>query len=364
MIMDRRRFLKLGGAFAGAALISLRAHAQERFITEQGPWRKFDITTKIAFSEAKGKVQAWVPVPSVNEDDWSKALGSGWKTNAKVAKLEHDEASGADFVYFEWPEGEPIRTAEISSQASTRNRVTHFTKPGKPKPLSDDERRRYTQPTSLMPHDAQLRETAAEITGNAKTDLGKAKAIYEWIVDTKRCGLGGHASQLGSWASGPPANPDCTFLNTLYVGLARVSGLPAREIFGVRVAPSQFGYQSLGARPEDVTSKTHGWAEVWLEDYGWVPVDPGDVRRIVNDEPPGNLQVTDAKVVAARVTLFGACEANWVPYNMATDLVLPHSDGVSVPYLFRPLAWTAAGLSRDRDQPGFTYKVTAKELPA
>ncbi len=364
MIMDRRRFLKLGGAFAGAALMPLRAYPQERFINEQGPWRKFEITTKLAFLEPKGKVQAWVPVPSVNEDDWSKALGSDWKTNAKVAKLEHDKASGADIVYLEWPEGEPAPAAEVSSHASTRNRATDFTRPGKPKPLTDEERRRYIQPTSLMPHDATLRETAAKITENAKTDLGKAKAIYEWIVDKKTCGLGDPALHMEARARIRGSEPDCSFLNTLYVGLARVSGLPAREIFGVRVAPSEFHYQSLDAVPDDVTAKTHARAEVWLEDYGWVPVDPGDVRKIVNEEPPGNLHLNDPKVVAARITFFGAWEGNWVPFNMATDLVLPNSDGVTVPFLVRPVARTEGGLILDRGQSGFSYKVTAKELPS
>ena len=43
--------------------------------------------------------------------------------------------------------------------------------------------------------------------------------------------------------------------------------------------------------------------------WGWVPVDPADVRKVALEEPPGNLPLADAgKVDAARHTLFGAWE--------------------------------------------------------
>jgi transglutaminase-like putative cysteine protease len=49
---------------------------------------------------------------------------------------------------------------------------------------------------------------------------------------------------------------------------------------------------------------------VWLPGSGWTPVDPADVRKVVLEEPPGNLGMTDPKVVAARKALFGSWEGN------------------------------------------------------
>ena len=40
----------------------------------------------------------------------------------------------------------------------------------------------------------------------------------------------------------------CADLNALFVGLARSVGIPARDVYGIRVAPSKYGYKSLGAR--------------------------------------------------------------------------------------------------------------------
>jgi transglutaminase-like putative cysteine protease len=130
------------------------------------------------------------------------------------------------------------------------------------------------------------------------------------------------------------------------------------------VAASQFGYESLGAMPDDVTAETHSRAEVWLADYGWVPATPGDVRRVIGGEGTGNLALTDPRVVAARVTLFGAWEGNWVAYNMANDFLLPDSTGVSVPFLIRPRIITSAGLLEENAPGGFTYKLATKELPS
>jgi transglutaminase-like putative cysteine protease len=364
MVINRRRFLQMSGAFAGAALLPGAGRTQERFIAVQGPWRKFDITTALTFTKPKGKAQAWIPVPAVNADDWARALGSDWVTNAKVARLDRDEASGVELVYMQWDENETSATAQISSHAETRDRITEFTRPIKAEPLSEEDRRRYTAAVSFMPHDVWLRETATKITENAKTDLGKAKAIYEWIVEEQSCDVTDLRMLVGGADRSGAFPQSCDYLTSLFVGLARVSGLPAREIYGLRVAPSQFGFESLGAVPADITAKTHSRGEVWLADYGWVPATPGDVRRVIRDEASGNLELTDPKAVSARVTLFGAWEGNWVAYNMANDFALPEGEGAAVPFLIRPRVMTSAGLLGEEQTQDYSFRLAARELPA
>ncbi len=117
----------------------------------------------------------------------------------------------------------------------------------------------------------------------------------------------------------------CADLNALYVGLVRAQGIPARDVYGIRVAPSKFGYKSLGAGSEVITKAQHCRAETFIAGYGWIATDPADVRKVVLEEPPTNLAMNDPKVVAARSTLFGAWEGNWLAYNTAHDLRLPGS---------------------------------------
>jgi transglutaminase-like putative cysteine protease len=147
------------------------------------------------------------------------------------------------------------------------------------------------------------------------------------------------------------------------VGLARAAGLPARDVYGIRVADSRFGYKSLG-KSGDISKAQHCRAEVWLAGFGWVPVDPADVRKVVLEEPPGNLKLADAKVEVVRRKLFGAWEMNWLAYNFAHDLVLPESAGPEVPFLMYPQGEVAGKRLDSLDPKAFAYAITAREITA
>jgi len=120
----------------------------------------------------------------------------------------------------------------------------------------------------------------------------------------------------------------------------------------------------LGANSEVITKAQHCRAEVFLAGYGWVATDPADVRKVVLEEPPTNLAVGDPKVVAARKTLFGACEGNWLAYNFAHDVALPGSSGPKIGFLMYPQGETAGVQLDSLDADNFKYVITAKELGA
>lgn len=378
MTMHRREFLIFGAAAAASATLAPGlATAQERFIKEAGPWRRFEIVTRLDIVKPQGKVQAWVPMPSLSDDEWSKPLGSDWTTNAKAAKRIRDPKSGLELVHLQWIEGESAPFAEISGGAITRDRATDFSRPLKPTPLTDDERKAYVRPPAPGLAGKAVGRTIGKIIGNAKTDLGKAKAIYEWLADTRECRAGGKGKM--PLINLPPDH--YADVNVLYVALAHAAGVPARIIYGLRVAESQYGYASLGVAAGDVTRAQHCRAEVWLEDYGWTPVDVSDVCWVMKSEPPATAPDPNAKVTSARLTLFGAWEGNWLAYNMADTVTLPGYDlggttgtagsaetppvpGRTVAYLMYPQAETAGGLLDCRDPEHFKYTITAKELPA
>ena len=57
----------------------------------------------------------------------------------------------------------------------------------------------------------------------------------------------------------------------------------ASDIYGIRVAPSAFGYKSLGAGSASISKAQHGRAEVHLKEHGWVAMDP-DVTKVAREE--------------------------------------------------------------------------------
>ena len=154
----------------------------------------------------------------------------------------------------------------------------------------------------------------------------------------------------------------CADLNALYVGLARAAGLPARDVYGIRVAASARGYKSLGASSATITKSQHCRAEVHLPSHGWVPVDPADVRKVALEEPPGNRPLDDEMVKSARARLFGSWEMNWIAYNFGHDITLPGSTAGPLAFFMYPQAETARGRLDCLDPDAFKYEITAREV--
>ena len=366
MSMHRRQFLQAGAAVSLAAALPRVANAQA-FAPKPETWRSFQVVTRIEIAKPQGKMQAWIPLPSVDEPDWTRPAGNSWTTNAKAATVVRDPKYGAQMLHVAWAEGEAAPVVEVTSKFTGRDRAVDLTKPGQPTALSDADRKLYTSPTSLIPTDGIVKETADKITAGRTSEIEKARAIYEWIVDNtfrdakvRGCGVGDIAAMLRTGNLGGK----CADLNALFVGFARASGLPARDVYGIRVVPSKFGYKSLGAGSEVITKAQHCRSEVYLSGFGWVPMDPADVRKVVLEEPPGNLPLADPKVEAARKTLFGAWETNWLAYNVAHDVTLPDANGPRVEFLMYPQAEIAGARLDCLDADAFKYTITAKELTA
>jgi transglutaminase-like putative cysteine protease len=367
MHFERRDFLKTSAAFAFAAGLPQLAAAQGAFSPKPGVWRNFKIVTRLEIAKPEGKTQAWIPLPSVNEKDWFKSIGNQWTTNGKAAKAR-DPHYGAEMLRVEWAEGEKAPVVQVTSNISTQDRAIDLSKPANPSiKLSVAEHKFNTSGSELIPVNGLVKQTSDTIVAGKTTEIEKVRAIYEWVVDNtfrdgkvRGCGVGDVASLIKSGNFGGK----CADLNALFVGLVRAAGIPARDVYGIRVAPSKFGYKALGAGSETITKAQHCRAEVFLKGYGWVATDPADVRKVVLEEPPTNLAISDPKVVAARKTLFGAWEGNWLAYNFAHDVALPGSMGPKLGFLMYPQAETASLRLDCLDPDVFKYTITSNEFTA
>jgi transglutaminase-like putative cysteine protease len=361
--MKRRDFLRS----AGIVSAGLAFPGTKYLFAKQGAsagWRTFELTTDIEVLQPSGLTRVWVPSTLITPTPFERTLSTTYHAEGGKAKFYKYPADSLGIVAAEFPAGvRPVLT--VKSRVETRNIAVDVSAPGRPLKEHHAELQHFLRSTQLLPTDGLVKQTADEITSGKSTDVEKARAIYEWIVNntfrdpkTRGCGLGDIRFMLESKDLGGK----CADLNSLYVGLARAAGLPARDAFGIRVAKSELGYKSLGASSENVTKAQHCRAEVYLRDYGWVPVDPADVRKVVLEEPPGHLALDNAMVVKARARLFGSWEMNWVCYNFAHDVVLPGSTGKPIGFLMYPQAQTDNGMLDSLDAASFKYEITAKEV--
>jgi transglutaminase-like putative cysteine protease len=351
--MKRRDFL---AALAASSLAgrALRATSQEP------RWRRFEITTRIDLSGVRGPARAWVPLALTSPAPFQSSRGHRVGGNASRTRVE--AAGGAAILSAEWDDS-VAAVLEVTLRVDTAGHRVDFLAPSPaPRPANLS---RYLRPTTLIPLDGIVRETADSITGGHRAPLSRARAIYDWIVEhtvrdpeVKGCGVGDIRWMLESKS----LRGKCADLNALFVGLARASGLPARDLYGIRVAAST-RFPSLGRAGGDVTTAQHCRAEVFVEPHGWIPVDPADVRKLIVEERAGvPAPLADPYVRQAREALFGSWEMNWIAFNDAHDVALPGAAGKPLPFLMYPQA-EADGMRRDSlDPERFRYKITAREL--
>lgn len=366
-MLSRRTFLTAGAAATTLAAASRAAWPDPLAFAAAGGWRTFEVRTVIAIASSD-PVQIWAPAAAFDDSGWSRPLGTDWTGNADSVELVRDPVYGAAMVHLAWRGGAGDRRAEILSRVATRDRSVAIDAGGGRAPApSADERALYLKPTAFIPTDGLVKETSDRIVAGAATDRDKARAIYDWLVaNTERvaatpgCGSGDIRAMLSSGRLGGK----CADINGLFVGLARAAGLPARDLYGLRVAPSRFGYKSLGVGSTDVTKAQHCRADVYLEGLGWTPMDAADVRKVMLEEPPTHLSADDPKVMAARRALIGGCEGNWIAFNCGHDLSLPGSPGQPVAFLMYPEG-EVGGVRLDcLDAAAFRYRIEAREISA
>ncbi len=266
-------------------------------------------------------VKLWFPYPTSDLHQTIKDLQ--FRGNYSKFSLSHEPRSGALYLYAEWTGAMKERTMAVTFHARAKERkATTLAETGGPIPPAA---RKYLQSDFWIPSaDWKVVTLAREITAGKKGILPRARAIYDWTVENTRrdpavigCGLGNVEATLATRSG------KCADISSIYVALARAAGIPAREVFGLRLGrPGQ----------TDITDGHHCWAEFYLPGTGWVPVDPADVRRVMIEK---NLDVAGAK--AYREYYFGGVdEFRIVLQKGGRGLALSEGNAEKINYFMYP----------------------------
>jgi transglutaminase-like putative cysteine protease len=368
--MERRRFLKLSGVVTAAAAappIARAAFGGEVSAPGDDGWRTFEVVTEVELWPQDVPAKLWLPLPQYRDTEYQQTLDISWAGDPSKTGIFRDPKYGAPAFYAQWADRSAAPRLQVTNLFRTRNRSVDLTRPGEPNYVPREELDLYLQATAHIPLDGIVRDTASRIAPGASVDsLTRAHAIYEWIVEnTYRdpkiigCGTGDIRFMLESGNLGGK----CADLNALFVGLARSIGIPARDVYGVRVADSAT-WKSLG-KSGDITKAQHCRAEFYHPRFGWIPVDPADVRKVVLEEEKDRvLPLDDPRVRLARQKLFGSWEMNWLAFNTAGDTKLAPETVKALGHFMYPYAEGAKGPLDYYDPQNFQYRMRAREVKA
>ena len=368
MTNSRRSALKtIAGAIALPAFSPI-----SNAIAQSAPnWATYEITTEVSLQSPNGTAETWIPLPLVLDTDYFRTIAINAEASDPKAtnQIYVTPNKQARMLWTKWDRSANNHNVKVSILVSTQNRNLELSAPNPALVLSKTEQQFWTRGTKYLPTDgivkAKSQECLAGLPANA-TDVEKAKAIYNWVVDnthrnpqTRGCGQGDVKLMLETNNLGGK----CADINAVFVALARSAGIPARDVYGIRIADSARGYKSLG-KSGDITKAQHCRAEFYASGYGWMPVDPADVRKVILEET-GGLAVNDPKVLAIRDYLFGNWEMNWMAYNYDHDLLLPGSalgKKGEIPFFMYPQAENKEGRFDSLDPDNFKYKITSRRI--
>jgi transglutaminase-like putative cysteine protease len=163
---------------------------------------------------------------------------------------------------------------------------------------------RWLEPDRLVPLDGRIHRLAAEVTAGRRTDAEKARAIYDYVVDTMSYDKSGTGWGNGDvyWAC-DRRRGNCTDFHALFTGLARAAGIPAKFAIGLPIPPERGAGRVAGY---------HCWSEFWLDGYGWVPVDASEARKhpekreyFFGAHDPDRVQLTEGRDLVLRPAQHG-----------------------------------------------------------
>jgi transglutaminase-like putative cysteine protease len=137
----------------------------------------------------------------------------------------------------------------------------------KDKYLANNEKYQYNHPVI---QDAVKKSLGKDETNNP---YWMARKMFNYIIDNM------YYEMVGGWNTAPAVlergNGSCSEYTFVYIAMCRSVGIPARYVGSLVVRGDK-------ASMDDVF---HRWVEIYLPNYGWVPVDPsGGDRKLPRDQ--------------------------------------------------------------------------------
>jgi transglutaminase-like putative cysteine protease len=314
--MIPRRTIALGFVLTFAVAVLGVAHSARSHTKDSVRSFEFIYLTRIPALPADAKLShIWIPLPQ--SDQYQNI--SNLKIEAPFAYTKHRDPEYAnEYLYLEVPAAKVSEPTEVRvsfevTRHEHRLRLDPRPVSAQPAAVGQPDLRRFLQPDVRVPLQGVIAELAAQETRGIQEPLEKARAIYDYVIATMRYDKSGTGWGNGDaiWAC-TAKRGNCTDFHSLFIGMMRAAGIPARFEIGFPLPSDQHD----GAVPG-----YHCWAEFFVEPYGWIPVDASEAW----------------KHPEKKNYFFGAHDANRLQFTVGRDIRLdPPQQGDPLNYFIYP----------------------------
>jgi len=205
-------------------------------------------------------IRAWVPIPR------AYPFQSGFKLAEASSQVRHidTETSAVRSLHLQQAAAINAPTEFRIEYDYTRHGVRFDLKPERVCSCNpnDPALKPFLQEAPHVVFAPELRALSKQIIGTATNEYVKARMFYDWIAEHIKYSYALEYStirNISEYCRGKGYG-DCGQEALLFITLCRMNGIPARWQSGWATVP---GGKTI-----------HDWSEIYLEPYGWVPVDP------------------------------------------------------------------------------------------
>ena len=130
----------------------------------------------------------------------------------------------------------------------------------------------FEVPDEIEANNSIIINLAKNLTKGCTTEIEAVNSIFHWITKNIKYPDRCRDAESRSTLVIKKKLAHCTGFSNLMVGLLRASGIPARQVGGLKYCPR---LDSNGHIKEPVkTYSTHVWVEVYFPSIGWIQYDP------------------------------------------------------------------------------------------
>ena len=220
---------------------------------------EFEFNYRAKLPQITGQARLWLPLAT--SDTFQRVQVRDIKAPEPWRELDELE-HGNKVLFLKAGPADSGKAIEI------RYRVKRFEKSEyavrDPMPL------KYLNPERLVPRNETFSAIAQQVTRGKTTDMARARALYDHVVESLR-----YAKYGNSWGVGDAMyacnahSGNCSDFHAYFIALARAVGIPARFAIGAAI-PSE--------RNDGGIDGYHCWAE-FFADGKWVPVDISEADK-------------------------------------------------------------------------------------